>query len=168
MLLSRTERWILYNQLSVLEILHPDEAQHYCDLKEAVQNGYEYEYPPDYIYKDEHILSREACSEVHEILGMFQALDWARTRGAVPEVVDQLHISFWGFDGNHEPELLGYVRYIQRLGRYMGIHGGDAQNSHMPAMGRYRRMLAAYREAVNPVELTATDVARIAAASMAP
>ena len=51
---------------------------------------------------------------------------------------------FIGFDGNNETEYLGIARFlIEQLGRFQNFKGREL-NSHMPTVGRYQRMAAAF------------------------
>ena len=74
------------------------------------------------------------------------------------------HVSFTGFDGNNEGELVGVARFlIDELGRFSTLKGRDL-NSHHPTIAMYTRMLEVF-EALRPVlvgrELSATELTDI-------
>ena len=55
------------------------------------------------------------------------------------------NVKFRGFDGNNEYKHLGIARFlIENLGRFATFKGRDL-NSHSPSIGRYRRMLEAFK-----------------------
>jgi uncharacterized protein len=74
------------------------------------------------------------------------------------------HVRFTGFDGNNESEYMGVATFlVEHLDRFTEFKGRGF-NSHMPSLDIYRRMLTAYRSAVDlsgDGELTVTQLIEI-------
>jgi uncharacterized protein YfbU (UPF0304 family) len=72
MKLSRVERWMLVNQMRMLEALYPDEARSIAEHREALEQGYELHYGEfaQHIYDDKDTLTVEGCKEVLNVLWM--------------------------------------------------------------------------------------------------
>lgn len=122
------------------------------DRAQALEAGWTAEYDMEY-YVMEPELSRRDCGLVMDIFGMFRMLKYS-----IGKVGDQLNdtdlamLTFHGFDLNDEFEsrLLQYARWLISDGErwqeqaevFAAEH--DRGNSHMPTLGAYQRMLAAY------------------------
>jgi uncharacterized protein YfbU (UPF0304 family) len=167
--LTRTERWILANQYQILEVLKPDEAEGFAEVRIALERGYELHYTPDHIYAEGDIMSADMCEEVLDILSMHRALhdsfDGLKDKSGIRD----RDITFVGFDGNNETTHMAYARYYCGLdggqARFTELHRGDNFNSHMPVLDMYRRMLRVWRDGLDKKhELTKDDIQHIVAA----
>lgn len=148
---TQKERFQLSLQFQILERLVPEEADYFSRVRAIVEHGYEYHYDElvEYIYDGDDKMTREECSEVLEILSMFDAINIACQRHPNAERDANWARRFWGFDGNNEGKQLGYAQFfIERLQRFVNLPrrpGLDGFNSHMPTLETYRRMLDIWR-----------------------
>jgi len=161
--LTRVERWMLSNQLWILEALYPNEAESLAQDRKALEEGYalNYDWGIEHIYQDE--LSVDDCKEVFEILDMHWMMQNAyREHGGI-EGLKEKDLSFKGFDGNHETRFMSYVRYvIEDLKQYESLNiDADGFNSHSPMLSRYLDMVSHWRECEDKHNLTPDDVLRI-------
>jgi uncharacterized protein YfbU (UPF0304 family) len=158
--LSRKERWILSNQLRILEALYPNDADYYRKNRTAIEEGYSlhYSWAAEHIYEE---LSYGECKEVLDILEMHSMMQRAYERLSDREGIEEWKVKFAGFDGNDETRLMGYAQYfVEELGRYSDLDIEDF-NSHMPSIGGYRLMLLAWKESTDVHHLTKEDLIRI-------
>jgi uncharacterized protein YfbU (UPF0304 family) len=158
--LTRAERVLLANQYRLLEVLVPDESEYFAQRREIVQQGYAIHYSEidQWFYEE---MSPEASREILDILNMFRALTNAASRKL--SVGEKL--GFEGFDGNEESSEFGYVTFlVETLKRFTEINANKL-NSHWPMLGRYRAMLAEWRECKEKYELTQAEIDRIATAA---
>lgn len=150
MKLTRTERWILVNQYRILERLDPENAEYYKEARAILEEGYEllYEDIDASIFRDEHVMSSEDCTEVIDILAMFDALQ--HSYDALPDksTIEDWKINFVGFDGNNETAQMAFARFYSsyREGRFVGLRHVEDFNSHAPTLDRYRRMLRRWQK----------------------
>ncbi|TAK22786.1 MAG: YfbU family protein [Myxococcaceae bacterium] len=172
MKLSRTERWILSNQLRILEGLNPKEAADLREQREALERGYEYMYPElcPHIYADKDCMPRAESDEVIEILSLFDTLRWSLEKAEDAGGLKAEDVRFWGFDGNSEGRQMAFCRYFCREGggRFEHLERGDDFNSHFPALDGYRRMLAVWRAGGRKNPLPPDEVKAILAARRHP
>lgn len=150
-IMDRKDRFIISNQLKILEALYPDEAKSYAQARTAFEEGYETHY--DWVM--EHIstetLNPEMTKEVIDTLDMYRAIYfYARKHGE--DGFNKYDIRFKGYDGNDPMEcrLLGYARYfVVELGRFSEILEEQGEhfdfNSHMEMRGKYLKMLAVWK-----------------------
>ena len=168
MKLDRKDRWILSNQLRILEALYPSEAQYHRQNREALESGYEFHYPEatQHVYPEEYTMTVEECKEVINILTMFDHLRTAYEELGETAGIDKWAVEFSGFDGNNETKQMAYARYFCSLdgGRFQNLSKGDDFNSHRPVLGVYQRMLVQWRKSTNPHNLSKEDVKRIVSA----
>ena len=149
MSLSLKDRWILSNQLRILEhLIGGDEAGALAYSREAIENGYEMEYDwgIEYIYKD--TMSEPECKEVLDILEMFEWLE--SSYDALPDKTGveawEGEVEFHGWDGNNEGRQLGYARHFcEGRHRYERLGHRAYMNSHMPTLERSRAMLKEFQ-----------------------
>lgn len=164
--MTEVERLSLVNQYQILQALHKDdkyEAEHYRNLKEIFQKGYEYLYPEafDKLWKPQPI---EVSEEVLRILDLHRAMLWSL--GEKPEPADIEKVKFRGFDANNEGEHLGFARFYLASGeRFEEL---KAINSHTPTLRRYRRMLAEWKHFGSEPRLSHAQIDSILEAGIRP
>lgn len=153
MKLDRKERFVIVNQLKILEALFPAEASYYAIQRTAFENGYEahYELAMDSISND--ALTEEESEEVIDTLDMFSALKRSAKSLSDRTGLNDYSLKFRGYDGNHAEEckLLGYARYfVVELERFKDILEGQDNhfdfNSHMEVRKVYSRMLVEWKK----------------------
>lgn len=160
--LSVKDRLILWNQYSILEALQPEEADHYRKLKTILENGYKLHYDDMCPHIDREEFDAEDAREVICILGMFEVIQDSIREGSVEGVADW-SLQFAGFDGNHEVDQLGYLRFlVEQQDRFRHVIRDGRYNSHAPLLNRYREMLERYQELGSPMRLTEEQIRIIA------
>lgn len=159
--LSKKERWFLSNQYRILEKLYPDNADHYARCARIVEAGYEPEYDSITEYICDPITS-EACSEISDILAMYESLQLAYDDLKDREGIEEGKIKFQGFDGNSETDEIGYARFlINEQKKFQDLRRTENINSHRPSIGYYRRMLKEWKASSDEDNLTKADIVRI-------
>jgi uncharacterized protein YfbU (UPF0304 family) len=144
--LSLVERGILANQLRILELLDKGEAKYYAHVRDAITSGYELDYAELTTTFSDPGLTEAECNEVYEILEMHRALFYSHEDLKDKAGIDADDLRFGGFDGNEESKQLAYYRFIKEEDKYGELTPPDKGNSHYPTLGRYRRMLRAFKE----------------------
>jgi uncharacterized protein YfbU (UPF0304 family) len=170
--LTTTERWILSNQLRILEALYPDEARFLHQDREAIERGYElhYDMAAQHIYIDKQTMTSAECEEVINILNMFRMIKRAYDALDDKSGIEEWATRFDGFDGNDEPKQMAYARYYCSLdgGKFAELDRGDDFNSHSPTLDAYRRMLGEWQNSEDRYHLTKDDLVRITSARRYP
>ncbi len=150
MILSQSERLILYNQYEILKQFTKDkhDIKHYEAVQTALESGYTRNYDIFCRHIREEELESEKMNYVYDVLDMYRLLSDSFDELHAPEkeLIHSLDISFLGFDGNEESEYLGYADFIiNSLGAYSENKRPDL-NSHAPTLWRYDKMLSQLRE----------------------
>ncbi len=168
MQLSRVERWMLSNQLRILEALYPDEAKSLAEQRVSLERGYElhHQWHCDHIYPDDQVMTAEQCREVLDILTMFSAIKHSYKKLTKKPDIEKRKMAFRGFDGNSETQEMAYAEYFCETdgGKYKDLQIKDF-NAHMPMLDTYRSMLEAWKSSTQKNSLTADDISRILASS---
>lgn len=168
--MTLTERLILANQYEILEHLDADQAKYYIHLKDALTSGYELEYGRLTSAFEDPGMTIDECREVSDILEMHRTLVFShRELKDNAAGIDPDDVQFGGFDGNEETRQFGYYRFIKDENKYGELTPPDGGNSHHPTLGRYRRMLRAFRDVRNPGRgLSADEIKAVIAAGKRP
>ncbi|MCU1300690.1 MAG: hypothetical protein JWQ87_974 [Candidatus Sulfotelmatobacter sp.] len=160
--LTKIERLILSHQFSILAKLDPQEATHYSQAREILENGYVLQYRDLFEAVGEG-LTTEECREVFDILDMHRTLLDAYERLDNKDGIEESELSFRGFDGNHETRYMGYAEFlIHKQGRWPESKHGDI-NSHRQTLDRYRILLERWKASTDRHHLTEEDLRRIVA-----
>lgn len=145
--LSPLERWMVSNQLRILEQLYPGDAENFAVQREALEEGYELAYSIN-LPIDSDTMSVEDCSEVWDTLDMFLAIDSSiRILDTDPFENHSLR-KFCGYDGNEETKFMAFTSYtVERLKRWthLPLRGPDNFNSHCPMRPTYKGMSVRWR-----------------------
>jgi uncharacterized protein YfbU (UPF0304 family) len=164
MTLTKLQRLILINQFRILEKLYPDEADHYKNLRIALEKGYSSHYD-DLVQWIDDDLPDDECHEVFEILRMYRYINFSYKNLEDKSNIDASNIKFPGFDGNNEGKQLCYAKYLMHdLDNFKELHdSGDYPdyNSHTRMLDKYRRMLAEWNSSQNKLQLTAEEIRNI-------
>ena len=161
--LSRLERWLLSNQLEILEALYPEKAADYQEVREAIEHGYELHLDDFAQHIDEDAMTREECVLVIDILDMYSTLQQSYKSLGDNTGIDAAHLQFYGFDGNRETKYMFYARYFCKLdgGRFRSLQRSADFNSHVPSLDRYQRMVQAWKQSADRSLLSKEDMIRI-------
>lgn len=174
--LTPLERWILFNQYEIMEMLEEDpecKKRIRTEFLDVLQVGYELEFK-NIMPIFEQGMSHNDCKEVMDILDMFQSIHRA-IKGIDRDILDPVDVSninesriaFQGFDGNHESGQYIYTRFVIRALRYSEhiLPDNGSLNSGIPMLERYRLMLKAWKKSSKKTLLTKEDIFRIAEAA---
>lgn len=152
MKLDRKERFIISNQLKILEALYPEEASSYAIQRTAFEEGYESHYLWAMEQIAENPLTEAESNEVIDTLNMFRAIHQCYKNLSDKTGIEEHDIRFRGYDGNDpfECKLLGYARYfVVELERFQEILEDQEEhfdfNSHSEMLAVYRRMLDVWK-----------------------
>jgi uncharacterized protein YfbU (UPF0304 family) len=166
--MSFFDRYMLINQLRILEVLYPDEADSLSVQREALENGYEilYDWAVDFISDGDDKMSPEESKEVWDTMDMFDAINRAVERHGENIIEGRLFTKFRGYDGNNETKFMAFAAFtVERLKRfeYVPMDKKGYWNSHMPVRDVYQRMLTKWREVATSrrFELTPEEVSAI-------
>ena len=162
--LTKKERLAFIHQLRILEALYPDEASYFAQNRTALENGFALHYDDmSETLNDE--MSVEQCREVLDILDMYRAITFGLGKLDKSDALREHPLAkFRGFDGNHEGQLMAYVRYfIVDLDRYEELRQGKLPsfNSHMRMLQTYQCMLDRLRVLDRKFELSRDDIAAV-------
>lgn len=166
MKMSKTERLLLLNQLSILEILNPEEQDTYAHQKKIVENGYEHDYESLFSALSDEV-PEEVSNEVWDILQMHRSLNFSFRDLEDKGDLTESDIKFKGFDGNNEITQMVYAKFVLHdLERYSELKDTSKYpdyNTHSPRLGKYRRMLAVWEECTGRYDsnLTADQIKKI-------
>lgn len=162
--LNEKERFIIANQLKILEKLYPEEADYYAKHRKAVEHGYQLHYPwlVEHFYEE---MTEGECQEVLDILEMYRAITFSFKELQDKSGIDEGRVRFSGFDGNNEGKQFSYAQYfIVDLGRFEEL-SYDAKypnfNSHREMLEKYRRMLLVWRGYQKRFELDRSQLLKL-------
>ncbi|WP_454669202.1 YfbU family protein [Achromobacter kerstersii] len=142
---DKKERLVLVNQYKILAALDKDNARHYLELVDILENGYSifYSVIADSVYDG---MSEEDGKFVLNILDIYRAIEDLKRSGKADLISSHAFGVFPGFDGNNEAEYMNFCRFlVYKQGKYEEqksyIKKNDNFNSHAPMVEKYRRML---------------------------
>lgn len=174
MKLTRTERWVLSNQLQILQILDPDNQDDYKSTQKIIERGFEYLYDNriQHINSDDQTMSESECILTIEILSMFRGITYSLEKIDDTTGINLTYLKFAGFDGNNEGKYLDFAFFFCNEfddERFSEIGKGiDNFNSHLPMLDAYLRMLEVWNTSKNKYELTREELIRIGEAFVHP
>lgn len=167
--LSRFQRLLLSNQLRILEQVDPERADYYAEKRKVFEWGFElaYDWKTENIHKD--TVSADDCTFVLDVMSMYEHLQRAHKKHN-PSEVNQIEVTFSGFDGNQESGLYSFTNFlVEDQGKYEYLSlGSDGLNSHMPMRSAYERMVEAWEESEDKYNLSEQDLERIVQAGVHP
>jgi uncharacterized protein len=140
MRLTKTERLLLANQYEILARLNPEFESTYYTKREVVLRGYELEMSSLFHSFDEEGLSADACSEVINILAMYEHLDGSFQRLEDKNGIHVGDIQFPGFNEDAEGRQFSYTNHLMKDHRFMYLHR-DYRSPTEPMLPVYRAML---------------------------
>ena len=174
MKISRTDRWILSNQLKILSILDSDDREYYEKCQKIIENGYEYLYSGciQFIIPDDQTITEEESKLAINILDMFSAITFSLEKIGDKTGINLDQLKFDGFDGNNEGKFYDFVQYFCTEfdgQRFPEIGKGiDNFNSHCPILDTYIRMLEVWKSCKDRNKLTKEELISIGNASIYP
>ncbi|EPY1174660.1 YfbU family protein [Acinetobacter baumannii] len=141
--LTDKERLFLSNQYEILGTLKKDD--HYLLLAEQLREGHKwlYQHSFDALYEN---LPDEDAELVLNILQVYEALKESYDALTDKSGISIQEVSFAGFDGNREPELMGFVDALNKAHRFSSTIDAGVLNSHSPKADRYQNMIQKWKE----------------------
>lgn len=147
--LTDTERLILANQYEILGLLKEGgDSEWYTRLAENLRDGHKWIYQQKLQLSEN--LSDADTNHVLDILGIFSALRDSYKQLADKSGITESDVTFPGFDGNNESELLHFARALSANGNYHETIGQEARNSHSPTRDTYSRMIGEWKRLGSP------------------
>ncbi|EPD5886849.1 TPA: YfbU family protein [Vibrio cholerae] len=159
------ERLNLINQYKILAKLYPEDAEHYDELREILEEGYEifYSMVDQWVCED---MPKEEGKFVLDILDLYRFIEDYKRISKDENIIKHHRSSFRGFDGNNESEYMAFARFlIIKQGKFSEqkdyLRQNDNLNSHMPMVDIYKRMLEKWKALGKPYQLTAEQIQNI-------
>lgn len=159
---TKKERLILINQYKILSKLCPDDSEHYNELREILEDGYEifYSQIDEWISQD---MSKSEGEFVLEILNLYRAIEDYKRMSKDQEIIKNSYSYFRGFDGNNEGQYMQFARFlINKQNKFSEqkdyLRKNDNLNSHMPMIGIYKSMLSKWSNIGKPWNLSAQNI----------
>jgi uncharacterized protein YfbU (UPF0304 family) len=145
--LTDLERIILANQYEILSELKSDSS--YEELAENLRDGHEWLYSQYFDYISP-VLSESKVEHVLSILGVYGDMRSSFDQLSDKSGIEESQLTFPGFDGNNEAELLSFAGALRKARRFENTLGKHELNSHMPTTETYQRMIEKWRELGSP------------------
>lgn len=153
--LTDKERLFLSNQYEILGILKNED--HYLLLAEQLREGHKFLYQQSFnsLYEN---LPDENAELVLNILQVYEALKDSYNTLSDKSGITIQDVSFPGFDGNNEPELIGFVDALRKMNRFVSTIEAGVLDSHMPKVQTYRNMIQKWNELGKSNRLTKEQI----------
>ncbi len=155
--MNRETRQIIFNQLEILKLLDPEQADRYGKQQQIVDRGFSHFYE-EVLTVDKHEASSSMQQEVIDILNMFRALNRAIDDGWVPSDKDDAR--FQGFDANNDDHY-SFAHFLLDVQRRFD-ESAPNKNSHSSfSIEKYRSMLREWAKVGNKFKLTEEEAEAI-------
>lgn len=160
--LSKAERLILRNQYEILKRVDPDSAERCEKLIEILSWGYKALYWELDQWMTEEMEESDGLF-VFDVLDMYTALECFYQDNPGSDVATRPLARFRGFDGNNESRLFGFAVFLKNDHKFRGVLGAEGLdlNSHAPSVPAYSRMLGAWKQMGQPIEVDEEQTAAI-------
>ncbi|WP_415753826.1 YfbU family protein [Pseudomonas leptonychotis] len=145
--LTDKERLILANQYEIMAMLNDDE--NYALMSETLKAGHKWLYD-QYFESLSDNLPDSQVQYVLTILGIYGDLQASYEELTDKSNIDKTALTFPGFDGNNECELLSFTDSLIKHRRFESTLGKNSRNSHMPTSEIYARMIQRWNELESP------------------
>ena len=145
--LTDIERLLLANQYDILGLLKKDEG--YTKMAENLRDGHKWIYEQHATQISDN-LPDDVAEHVLTILGVYSVLRDSYKQLSDKSGIDEHAVTFPGFDGNNEAELLHFAHALSKNGNYAETIGKDARNSHMPTTDMDRRQITEWKNLGSP------------------
>ena len=137
--LTLMQRLQLATQYRILEKLEPNEPV-WRKGAEAFEQGYTKFYDDVTLHIEPDEMSIAECDYVYNILGLYSDLKDSYVKLTNKENLSLSHVTFPGFDGNHELKEYFFAKFLKGQGLWKHVLGDDP-NSHHETAPRYHQML---------------------------
>lgn len=165
MQLTKKDRLRLINQYRILASMYPNESDHYEELIEILQSGYEifYSLIDEWISEDMPTIEGKF---VLDILNIYRMIEDYKRVNKDEEIADHSWGYFRGFDGNSETSHMAFTRFLilrqnkfREQEKYLKLN--DECNSHMPTLDKYRKMRAKWKNFGDKFKLSKEEILEI-------
>lgn len=146
--LTDAERLILSNQYRILAKLEGDD-EHYSLMADTFHEGYKWLYD-QYLDNLGPNLDDDKATFVVDILDLYSSMRSSYRDLEDKSGIDADDLKFPGFDGNNEGDLMGFADMLVKHRRFVETLRKHGNNSHMPTVDIYRRMLACWNDMGQP------------------
>lgn len=162
--MTHAQRLILSNQYKMMAMMDPENTERYRRLQTIVERGYGLQMRE--LDSEFGVLKEETCHTVINIMEMFHALHVSWTNLKDNQNIDELRVTFLGFDAVNESHLLGYVRFLVAVENYYPHfpQGSDNFNAQIPMLDKYLRMLAVWQACPRQYHLSTNEIMQIISA----
>lgn len=157
--LTDTERLILANQYKILSKLSDNdyERDYNQQLSDNLLRGHKWLYEDHFqIISDD--LADEDSDLVVETLSLYTTLRNNYDDLDDKAVIDEHKITFLGFDGNNERELMTFTKALKENDRFTRIIEKGLTNSHSPMRQKYQKMLNKWKDLNKKETLTVEEI----------
>jgi len=124
----------------------------YSRTLEVLEDGIVSEYDGIFNNVDKEGMTRGNARFVIDVLAMYEDLKMSAKQLALEGLEDSL--SFPGFDGNNDPDLLGYVRHLVKHQRFAHVKPRDLSYNSHGLHPHYSGMLSRYTAIRDKQDLT--------------
>ena len=143
MVLTCTERQILYNQYQILSLLCPEESKYFELKMKILSNGYTSEYGDVVNFENE--IPEEDCDFVYDVLSMYRDLYFSFDKLDEKSNISKDDVVFRGFDGNNECKYYVFASFLLKEKDIFNEFADVGVNSHASRIDMYKKMLAVYK-----------------------
>lgn len=157
--LTDAERLILANQYEILGLLKNDGDDSYERLANNLRDGHKWIYAEKFHLSPN--LSDQDTELVLNILAVYRAIQDSYEALSDKTGIEKHDLTFPGFDGNNEAELLGFSRALAANGNYRDTIGDPARNSHSGTADMYSRMIEEWKRLGKPYKCTKEQIVAI-------
>ncbi|KXW57395.1 hypothetical protein FEMY_20910 [Ferrovum myxofaciens] len=145
--LTDKERFALAMQFEMLDALKPENG--YGGYAQSLLSGHKWLYKGIFTIMSEN-LSDEKAQHVLDVLDLFSDLKYSFEHLDDKSGIEEREVHFPGFDGNNEPELLGFAKDLLKYHRYETVLQDRELNSHSQTTEIYKRMLVKWLQLGRP------------------
>lgn len=159
--MTHAQRLILSNQYKLMTMMDPENAERYRRLQTIVERGYGLQMRE--LDSEFGALKEETCRAIIDIMEMFHALQVSRANLKDNQDIDELRVTFLGFDAVRESEVMNYVRFLVTTEkRYTDFApGADNFNAQTPMWDKYTRMQTVWHACPRQYHLSANEIKQI-------
>ncbi|EMP6688722.1 YfbU family protein [Acinetobacter baumannii] len=160
--LTDTERLILANQYEILSKFEDSDygVEYYKKLSNNLRLGYKWLYQ-DHFQCLSDVLEDNDTELVVKTLSLYRTLKNNYEDLDDKSVIDEIKITFKGFDGNNERRLMSFTQALKEDDRFTDIIESGQMNSHSPKKNQYQKMLSKWKELDEKEKLTLEEMISI-------
>ena len=144
------EKVVLVNQYEILKKIDPENSNHYEEIIEIIKRGYSifYSMIDEWFGTD---MPSDEGEFVLDILDFYTAVElYKKNNPTDEEILNHQYSEFRGFDGNHEGQYWGFVRFlIEKQNKFSEVGAlrkkHDNYNSHDKMIPTYKEIVRVWK-----------------------